>query len=36
VISFVDLKLWAVKVVKSDVREWRVFAESVTYIDVVT
>ena len=31
VISFVNSKLWLVKVIKSDVREWRVFAEPVTY-----
>ena len=30
--SFVDLELWLVEVVKSDVREWRVFAEPVTYL----
>ena len=29
--SFVDLELWLVEVVKSNVREWRVFAEPVTY-----
>ena len=29
--SFVHLKLCLVKVVKSDVCEWRVFAEPVTY-----
>ena len=29
--SFVDLKLWDVKVIKSDVCEWRVFTEPVTY-----
>ena len=29
--SFVDLELWLVEVAKSDVREWRVFAEPVTY-----
>ena len=33
-ILFVDLKLWLVKIVKSDVCEWRVFAEPVTYIDL--
>ena len=35
-ISFVNLKLWLVKVVKSDVRVWRVFAEPVTYIATIT
>ena len=34
-ISFVDLKLWLVKVVKSDVCEWRVFAEPVAYIIIL-
>ena len=29
-ISFIDLKLWLLKVIKSDVHEWRVFAEPVT------
>ena len=31
--SFVDLGLWLVEVVKSDVREWRVFAKPVTFIE---
>ena len=30
--TYVDLKLWVVKVEKLNVCEWRVFAEPVTYV----